>query len=83
LAGTRKGLFTKEDLLFAYVSTKQHLVSRCGLAVCTALGTKESDVAGVVLAAAIGATRNVDANATNFGEPFFFKCFANGFCEAS
>jgi hypothetical protein len=35
--------------------------------VCTALGSKEPNVAGMVLTAAIGATRNIDANATNLG----------------
>jgi hypothetical protein len=35
--------------------------------VCSTLGAKEPNVAGMVLTAAIGATRNVDANATNLG----------------
>jgi hypothetical protein len=59
------------------------LVSRRSLTVCAALGTKEPDVAGVVLATAISATRNIDANATNLGKPFFFECFANGLSQTA
>jgi hypothetical protein len=51
--------------------------------VSAALGTKEPDVAGVVLATAVGATRDVDANATNFGKPFFLKRFANCLCQTA
>jgi hypothetical protein len=47
------------------------------------LGTEEANVAGMVLAAAIGAARDVDANSTNLGKPFLFKCFADCFCKAT
>ena len=43
----------------------------------TALCTKESDIGSVVLAAAIGATRNVDTNSTHFGETLCFKFITN------
>ncbi|CAB5064818.1 unannotated protein [freshwater metagenome] len=43
----------------------------------TALGTEESDIGSVVLAATVGATGNVDANSAHFGETLCFKFITN------
>jgi len=51
--------------------------------VCSTLGTKESDIAGVMLSTTIGATRNIDSYTANLGEPFFFERFANGLCQTA
>ena len=50
---------------------------------CAALGSEEANIAGMVLAAAICAARDVDANSTNLGKPFLFKCFTDCFCKAT
>ena len=65
------------DLLVADVTAEQQLVSGQRLAVCTALGAEETDVGGMVLATAVGATRDVDAHTAHLGQALFLQLLAD------
>src|SRR5688572_10436215 len=74
-------LVTEVHLLLADVAAEQHLVARGRPAVGAALGAEEPDVGGVVLAAAVGAARDVDAQAADLGEPLLLELVADGGAE--
>jgi hypothetical protein len=48
-----------------------------------ALCAEEADVGGVVLAAAVGASGDVDPHAADFGQPFVLQLLADGLGEAA
>ena len=50
---------------------------------CPSFGTHETDVGDVMLPTGIGATRNIDANSTDLGEPTLLKFCADGICKTS
>src|SRR5690606_28619495 len=66
----------------ADVAAEQHLVAGGRAAVGPALGTEEPDVGGVVLAAAVGAARDVDAEAADLGQALLLEPLADGGAEA-
>ncbi|CAB4878396.1 unannotated protein [freshwater metagenome] len=65
------------DLLFSDVPTEQQLVTRQRVTVRTALRPEQPDIRGVVLAARVGAARDIDPDAADLGETFFLKPFAD------
>ncbi len=70
------------DLGVADVAAKEQLVSGGGLAVGPPLGPVETDVGDVVLAAAVGAAGDVDADPAHVGQPGLLQSLADGVGEA-
>jgi hypothetical protein len=61
------------DLLFTDVTTEEELIAGECLAMCATLGTEQTDVGGVVLAATVGASRDVDAYTADLSQSFFLE----------
>src|SRR5918997_1731162 len=78
-----QGLLAEVGLRLADVAAEQHLVAGGRAAVGPALGAEEPDVGGVVLPAAVGAARDVDAEAADVGEALLLELVADGGAEAA
>src|SRR5262245_27522909 len=78
-----QGLLAEVDLCLAHVAAQQHLVAGGRATVRPALGAEEADVGRVVLAAAVGAAGDVDAQAADLGEALLLQQLADGGAQAA
>jgi len=76
-------LLAEVDLLLADVATQEQLVAGGRLAMGSPLGAEEPDVRGVVLAAAVGAAGDVDAQPADLGQSLLLEAGADGGAEAA
>src|ERR671917_2297680 len=78
-----QGLLAEVGLRLADVAAEQHLVAGRRAAVGPALGAEEPDVGRMVLPAAVGAARDVDAETADLGQALLLELVADGGAQAA